>query len=175
VKLPVVANGEVWTVEDARRCLAESGCAALMLGRGIVADPGLAMAVRGAAGVAGWSELLPLVERYWALIARRVSPRHRAGRVKQWLNLLRRRFPEAQEAFDRVRTVNDPTAVQAMLFGGAAGDAQRVRAAEETAAAPCVRDVATPAPARHSWLHAPRPDVPAPPATATAAAPVAIA
>lgn len=119
VRLPVVANGEVWTLEDARRCLAESGCTALMLGRGIVADPGLAMAIRGEPGVAGWDELLPLVQRYWALITPRVSARQRAGRLKQWLNLLRRRFPEAQEAFDRVRTVGDPAAVQAMLFGGA--------------------------------------------------------
>lgn len=33
VALPVVANGEIWTWDDARRCLASSGCDALMLGR----------------------------------------------------------------------------------------------------------------------------------------------
>ena len=37
-------NGEIWTVEDAQRCRAVSGCDALMLGRGMVADPGLARA-----------------------------------------------------------------------------------------------------------------------------------
>ena len=42
VAVPVVANGEIWTVEDAQRCRAVSGCDALMLGRGMVADPGLA-------------------------------------------------------------------------------------------------------------------------------------
>ncbi len=47
VGLPVVANGEVWTVADAERCLAVSGCDTIMLGRGIVADPGLALAIRG--------------------------------------------------------------------------------------------------------------------------------
>jgi tRNA-dihydrouridine synthase C len=45
-----------------------------------------------------------------------VAPRHRSGRLKQWLNLLRRRFPEAQEAFDRVRISNDPHVVTALLF-----------------------------------------------------------
>jgi tRNA-dihydrouridine synthase len=40
VKVPVVANGEIWTVDDALRCRSESGCADLMLGRGMVADPG---------------------------------------------------------------------------------------------------------------------------------------
>ena len=118
VPIPVVANGEVWTADDARRCLQTSGCDAIMLGRGIVADPGLALAVRGQAAPS-WPTLLPLVEHYWRRIAGHVSPRHRAGRLKQWLNLLRRRFPEAQAAFDTVRPFNDPLVVQALMFGGA--------------------------------------------------------
>src|SRR6218665_3342587 len=36
VKLPVMANGEIWTEEDARRCREISGCDDLMLGRGAV-------------------------------------------------------------------------------------------------------------------------------------------
>ena len=116
VPISVVANGEVWTVDDARRCLAESGCDALMLGRGIVADPGLALALRGAVAPA-WTELLPLVAHFWQRIACHVAPRHRAGRLKQWLNLLRRRHPQAQAAFDTVRETNDPTEVSARLFG----------------------------------------------------------
>ncbi|MGH8803715.1 MAG: tRNA dihydrouridine synthase, partial [Polaromonas sp.] len=32
VRIPVVANGEIWTVEDARRCRQASGCDMLMLG-----------------------------------------------------------------------------------------------------------------------------------------------
>jgi len=114
VALPVVANGEVWTVADARRCLAESGCDALMLGRGIVADPGLALAVRGATAP-DWATVHPLLSHFWRRIAGHVVPRHRAGRLKQWLNLLRRRFPEAQALFERVRTVNDPAQVTALL------------------------------------------------------------
>lgn len=122
VRLPVVANGEVWTAADARRCLAESGCDALMLGRGIVADPGLALAIHGAAAP-DWEALRPLVRHYWRRIAAHVSPRHRAGRLKQWLNLLRRRFPQAQVAFDTVRTFNDPRVVEGLLFGGAGAHA----------------------------------------------------
>lgn len=114
VAIPVVANGEVWTVADARRCLAESGCSALMLGRGIVADPGLALAVRGLAAP-DWPALRPLLLRYWRNIASHVAPRHRAGRLKQWLNLLRRRFPEAQALFDTLRTDNDPASITQRL------------------------------------------------------------
>jgi tRNA-dihydrouridine synthase C len=87
-----------------------------MLGRGIVADPGLALALRGHAAP-GWPQLLPMLQRYWKLVAGHVSPRHRPGRLKQWLNLLRRRFPEAQVAFDRVRPVDDPALAALLLFG----------------------------------------------------------
>ena len=105
VKLPVVANGEVWTVADARRCMAESGCDALMLGRGLVSDPGLALALRGRR-TPDWAGIEPLLGLYSRLIAPRVAPRHRGGRIKQWLNMLRRRHPEAQLAYDAVRTLH---------------------------------------------------------------------
>ena len=123
VAIPVIANGEIWTVADALRARAESGCHALMLGRGLVADPGLAWALRAADGERSttvvWADLLPLLARYWANIARHAEPKHRAGRLKQWLNLLRRRHPEAQVAFDAVRAINDPVQLQAVLFGAA--------------------------------------------------------
>ncbi len=119
VHVPVIANGEIWTVADAQRARAESGCQGLMLGRGQVADPGLAWALRSADGAAphpvAWADLQPGLARFWALIALQTPPRHRAGRMKQWLNLLRRRYPEAQAAFDQVRAVTDPAAVEAAL------------------------------------------------------------
>ena len=127
VALPVVANGEIWTLDDALRARAESGGAALMLGRGAVADPGLAWAIRGhdaqalgatpQRGPLDWAELLPLLALYWASVARHTPPKHRAGRLKQWLFLLRRRHAQAQTAFDLIRRLNDPSAVARCLFG----------------------------------------------------------
>ncbi|MFZ5549603.1 MAG: tRNA dihydrouridine synthase [Pseudomonadota bacterium] len=122
VRVPVVANGEVWTVADALRCLAESGCRDLMLGRGMVADPGLALAVRlalapdaAAVPALDWPRLRELLRLFWAGIERQITPRHRAGRLKQWLNFLRRRFPEAEAAYQRLRTVNDPALMRLAL------------------------------------------------------------
>ena len=85
--------------------MAESGCDALMLGRGLVSDPGLALALRGQR-TPEWSQIEPLLGQYGRLIAPRVEPRHRGGRIKQWLNMLRRRHPEAQRAYDAVRTLH---------------------------------------------------------------------
>jgi len=44
-----------------------------------------------------------------------VAPRHRSGRLKQWLNYLRRHYPEAQQAFDTLRMVQDPQVMAAWL------------------------------------------------------------
>ncbi len=121
VRLPVVANGEIWSVDDARRCISESGCSDLMLGRGMVADPGLALAILADQGLdrdqadTGWDRLLPLLGHYWQLVQARIEPRARAGRIKQWLNYLRRRHPEAEVAYQALRTVNDPRVLEAWL------------------------------------------------------------
>lgn len=120
VALPVVANGEIWTADDARRCLRETGCQALMLGRGLVADPGLAREIRGGPP-AHWDELQPLIAAYWSNVRGRVHPRHQAGRVKQWLNQLRRRHPQAQQAWDRVRAEPHADGLHRQLFGAGSG------------------------------------------------------
>ena len=125
VSIPVVANGEIWTVDDALRCRAVSGSHMLMLGRGMVTDPGLALAIcaadAGAAphaegqGSVAWRTLLPLVGDFWQLVHTRLEPRAQAGRLKQWLNFLRRRYPEAEAAYMALRTVNDPKVVAAWV------------------------------------------------------------
>lgn len=114
VAVPVIANGEIWNPEDARRCRAESGCDALMLGRGMVADPGLALRIRGA-GATRWSALLPLLGQYWQQVEARLRPADRPGRVKLWLNYLRREHPEAQQAYVSIRPLRDPEAVAHLL------------------------------------------------------------
>ncbi len=125
VRLPVVANGEIWTVQDAHACRSASGCDMLMLGRGIVTDPGLALAIRGAGGLNGaqastpqvtWLTLLPLISDFWHLVCSQLERRQQAGRLKQWLNFLRRRFPEAEVAYLALRTVNDPRVIDDWLL-----------------------------------------------------------
>ena len=126
VRIPVVANGEIWTVEDARRCRQASGCDMLMLGRGAVTDPGLGLAVKAdmAGAVVGpvsagitWPALVPLLADFWHVVCTRLDARARAGRLKQWLNFLRRRFPEAETAYQLLKTINDPALIDAWLAG----------------------------------------------------------
>lgn len=120
VKIPVVANGEIWTVDDARRCREASGCNMLMIGRGAVRDPGLGLAIKAdmaheSAVAVTWPALLPLIAEFWLIVCSRLEARARAGRLKQWLNFLRRRFPEAEVAYQAIKTINDPVVVDAWL------------------------------------------------------------
>ena len=120
VHIPVVANGEIWTVDDARRCRQASGCDRLMLGRGAVTDPGLGLAIKASVSGAaspgmGWPQLVPLLAEFWRIVCARLDARARAGRLKQWLNFLRRRFPEAQSAYQQLRTINDPALIDVWL------------------------------------------------------------
>jgi tRNA-dihydrouridine synthase C len=96
--VPVVANGEIWTLDDLRRCRDETGCEHFMLGRGAVADPSLARAAARELGIPGAAaagpfartpaEWLPLVRRFVALsVARAWAPAAIARRVKQWLRM----------------------------------------------------------------------------------------
>jgi tRNA-dihydrouridine synthase C len=106
--MPVIANGEIWTVADAAALPRRDRLRRLMIGRGMVTDPGLALAIKGRAAVP-WSRIAcrcwPV---FWQQVSARVERRHRAGRLKQWLNYLRNRHPEAQQAFDELRLSNDP-------------------------------------------------------------------
>ncbi len=127
VKLPMVANGEIWTVADAIRCREVTGCNDIMIGRGMVNNPGLALEIKfhdaQAQGMSladmpqkfSWQQLWPLLSVFWKRMSLHVAPRHRSGRLKQWLNYLRRHYPEAQQAFDTLRLVQDPKVLEAWL------------------------------------------------------------
>lgn len=115
ISIPLIANGEVWTVEDFARCQQETGCADIMLGRGAIADPLLARRVRGEA-VGGWNEVSQGVAAYWQGVRRKVVPVHAGGRIKQWLALLRRNYPEAEVLYQRLRPLKEAHEIDTVLI-----------------------------------------------------------
>jgi tRNA-dihydrouridine synthase C len=122
VGIPVIANGEIWTVDDARRCRAISGCDDLMLGRGAVANPALALMIRGERDAGfSWPEMWPMLRQFWTAIELHVPARFRHGRLKQWLLHLGRHYPEAREQFDRIRRVVGPEEIDRVLFPDSTG------------------------------------------------------
>jgi len=51
ISIPVVANGELWSIEDLKRCREETGSSHFMIGRGALAVPRLALALRKMLGL----------------------------------------------------------------------------------------------------------------------------
>lgn len=132
VSIPVFANGEIWTLEDWRRCREISGAEDIMLGRGLVARPDLARQI--AAARAGqvlepmsWVQLQPLLTSFWLQARQKMSPRYAPGRLKQWVAMLTRSYPEATELFNVLRRESDCLRIDALL-GVQVGAAEGVEA-----------------------------------------------
>ncbi|ARU89121.1 tRNA-dihydrouridine synthase [Pseudomonas sp. M30-35] len=120
VNVPVFANGDVWTVADWQRCREVSGVDDVMIGRGLVSLPDLARQIAmfkaGEPVVAmTWQELQPSLQEFWLQARKKLSPRFAPGRLKQWLALLTRNYPEATLLFNQLRRENDCVRIDAML------------------------------------------------------------
>lgn len=108
VPIPVIANGEIWSVSDWRRCQKQSQCSDFMLGRGIMARPDLALQIRAAADVTDlkpmtWQDVQFLVYKYYLRTKDLYPQRHLGNRVKQWMYYLQMAFPEAAEFFEEIK------------------------------------------------------------------------
>ena len=135
IDIPLIANGEVWTLEDFRNCQAATGCADIMIGRGAVADPLLARRVRGEdfdeefdKECGGWNAIRPAIGDYWLGVRKKVVPVHAGGRLKQWLAMLRRNYPEAGELYDRLRPIKGADDIDAALIAEGLMTPQRLAA-----------------------------------------------
>lgn len=95
LKIPVVANGDLWSLDEFRRCRDLTGCEHFMLGRGGIADLALAPAIRselfGTVCEARPAPWLPALRRFADLCAREpgATPGFALNRSKQWLALSR--------------------------------------------------------------------------------------
>ncbi|MDY3559185.1 tRNA-dihydrouridine synthase family protein [Gemmata sp. JC673] len=141
--IPVVANGDIWTVEDFKRCRDVTGCKHFMLGRGALADPRLARRVAAELG------LVPPVEETdepfdWAAQLRNlVEWSHRfdmlrsdknVSRLKQWLRLASQFGNFAH--FDRVKRIESVSGLFAALECQTGFESvSRISAATDTASA----------------------------------------
>lgn len=120
LRIPVIANGEVWTLADYDAIRAATGCADVMLGRGAVADPLLARRIRAREThdpAAQWGEVAEMVMDFWAQAQRKVLPTQAPGRLKQWLNLMRRSYPQAEALFASLRSLRTAGEVSQVLRG----------------------------------------------------------
>jgi tRNA-dihydrouridine synthase C len=120
VDVPVFANGDIWSLDDWRRCREVSGVDDIMLGRGLVCRPDLARQISaarrgGSVAPMTWEDLQPLIADFWLQARRKISPRYAPGRLKQWISMLTRSYPEAVSLFAQLRRENDCERLDALL------------------------------------------------------------
>lgn len=115
VAIPVIANGEVWTPENYEACRQTSGSEDVMIGRGLVWKPDLALQIRHRqighpAQEWDWAALVPTVLYFIDLVEAQVEVRYQHARIKQWLKLLGKVYPQADTCFEqgkRLKTLNE--------------------------------------------------------------------
>ncbi|MGR2738204.1 tRNA dihydrouridine synthase [Billgrantia sp. Q4P2] len=136
LRIPVVANGDIWSLEDYWKARTLSGCRDVMLGRGALADPWLASRIRHwlATGeqlpATPWRVRATILADFAALQRTTLPDRIVTSLIKQWLNHMRQRDAEAARRFQAVKRIND---LEILLAGLAPERQERARSRLEPA------------------------------------------
>lgn len=125
VRIPVVANGDIWTFDDFLRCREVTGCEHFMLGRGAVADPLLVCRIAKELNMNA-QELVPLtfgsdlelwktaLHRFTALNAPFArSQTNTAKRIKQWVRISSTK--QIIPWFEEIKILNTPQEIDHKL------------------------------------------------------------
>jgi tRNA-dihydrouridine synthase C len=111
VDIPVVANGDIWTLEDYWKARTLSGCRDVMLGRAALADPWLAPRIRHWQTTGQrlpettWSMRAEVLKTYALLQCQKLPERVVTSLVKQWLAQMRQGNTEANVHFQRLKRI----------------------------------------------------------------------
>lgn len=118
LKIPVVGNGDINTVEDAVRMVQQTGCDAVMIGRGSVINPFIFQAIKahfaGVPYTPSWSALIRYFDVYSATMWADAPERTKINKVKQLLGFLFKRTEELLEKRNAILRLN-PLSVRSLL------------------------------------------------------------
>ncbi|WJG10830.1 tRNA-dihydrouridine synthase [Aliiglaciecola sp. LCG003] len=114
-QIPIIANGEIWSAEDAILCQQQSQCDDIMLGRGALALPNLAQVIKEQASPMTWAQLKLLLVDYSGYEIFGDKGRYYPNRIKQWFGYLRRHYVEADQMFDKICRLKSADEIVAVL------------------------------------------------------------
>jgi len=115
LSIPVIANGEVWSVDDFIKCRERSCCEDVMLGRGAMVTPDLALQIKYALAQEAltplsWEKICFILDRLYQLMITnpKLNDRHVTPRLKLWVKWLMPNYTQAEELFPQLKQVKDP-------------------------------------------------------------------
>lgn len=115
LRIPVIANGEIWDWQSAQKCLRMTGCDALMLGRGALNVPNLSRVVKYNEAPMAWPDVVSLLQKYTRLEKQGDTGLYHVARIKQWLGYLRKAYGEADGLFSEIRTLKMSSDIAAAI------------------------------------------------------------
>ena len=105
LSIPVIANGEIWTAEQAHQCMSDANTSHLMLGRGAVTRPDLIAQIDKPEVQLQWRDLVTFQIAF--LQGEAKNDVVLVGRYKQWLGMLTKGFEEAQILWEQIKRIKD--------------------------------------------------------------------
>ncbi len=115
VSINVVANGEIWQPEHAMLCREQSTSPDIMIGRGALAQPNLAIRIKNGGPPLPWPEVLTLLMRYSEFEIAGDKGLYYSNRIKQWFSYLKLQYPEAEQLFAQLRLLRKSSDIVALL------------------------------------------------------------
>lgn len=111
VSIPIIANGEIWNVDDYQRCQQESRCQDIMVGRGAIRTPDIGLQIKALNQELHhtpltWGDICQLVLGFYHRIEH-IPPRFACSRLKQWLGLLSHGYEPGKALFTRIKRLKD--------------------------------------------------------------------
>lgn len=104
LRIPVIANGEIWDFDYAKNCVETTACQSLMIGRGALNVPNLSRVIKFNQTKMAWAEVMQLLYRYVQMENKDDTGFYHVARIKQWLRYLDKEYPQALELFDILKT-----------------------------------------------------------------------
>ena len=106
VKVPVVANGDIYSMQTFKKCVEVSGAEQFMIGRGALSDPRIFKRIKEQESVqAPWLEAKALLPKFFEASVSYINPHFATSRTKQWLKALSLAHPEAKDVFNEIKTL----------------------------------------------------------------------
>lgn len=119
-RIKIIANGEIWNVNDFHRCLEVTGCEDYMIGRGVMSNPFIFQQIKQSlerlpVEEMSWERARPLLPRFFEASTEHINDHFAVSRTKQWMKALSLKNLEARALFDEIKVLKKPMEFKSQL------------------------------------------------------------
>lgn len=114
-KIKIVTNGEIWTLEDFKKCHETAETEDYMIGRASLRNPFLFNSIKtymkttNEVKIPTYNEIKVLIPNFFDASSQYMSPPFAVARTKGWLKQLAFTAPEFNDLFEQIKTVTKPS------------------------------------------------------------------